>query len=205
MIKFVILTFLLIFVGCASLSQNKIIIESSPREADVFLYDTELKTYQKLGKTPLNFNNSIQQKYLKENKSSFIALKIEKPGFAVEHIIFDLNTRKRFSYLLELKKIEIWTDNNQELSSILANNIARSVQEINQLILIKDLDKALVKVEQMSSQYPKSDIFYDIKGSIYLLKGQKQRAIISFKKSLSINPDNIESESMLKALTKVKI
>jgi hypothetical protein len=49
-------------------------------------------------------------------------------------------------------------------------------------------------------QYPKAYVFYDIKGSIQLLRGKRAKAIVSLKKSLSLNPENVQSEKLLKIL-----
>lgn len=195
---FKVLSLFLLFVSCA-VHKYKVSIESNPGKADLYLYSEVQRKFIKIGQTPFELESKDIKKYLKPT-SDFAAFRVEKKGHAVENILYDLKTKKRFNYLLELKKIEIWSDSEAELSSKLANNIAKRVQIINSHILKKDLNSALSLTNKLVDQYPKAYIFYDIKGSIYLLKGQKKLALGSLKKSLSINPDNIQAEKIVKVL-----
>ena len=80
------------------------------------------------------------------------------------------------------------------------NNIAKRVQTINSQIMKKDLTIALKETNKLLEQYPKAYIFYDIKGSIHLLKGDKKLALASLKKSLSLNPENVQTEKIISVL-----
>jgi tetratricopeptide (TPR) repeat protein len=184
-------------VGCASF--KPVTIETNPPKAKVLVYDDEQKKFVKVGETPFVLNAKKRDEIIKSN-NTFVAFKVERPGYVVEHIIYDLKTKKKINYLLQLKEIEIWSDKDAELSSKLANDIAKKVQSLNRFILTKKLNEALVVTMELNEQYPKAYIFYDIKGSIHLLKGNKKKAIGSFKKSLALNPDNVESENVLKIL-----
>jgi len=195
-IKFIFL--LLITFSCAS-QKYKFSIESNPAKADLYLYSEVQRKFIKIGETPFEIDAKKIQKYLKP-QSDFAAFRIEKKGHAVENILYDIKTKKRFKYLLELKRIELWSDREAELSSKLANDIAKRVQVINSLIMKKELNRALTLTNKLVEQYPKAYIFYDIKGSIFLLKGKKGLALGSLKKSLSLNPDNAQTEKIIKLL-----
>lgn len=186
----------LLMFGCAS---TRVHLESQPSEADVLVYNSINKTYKKIGKTPFIINGEKNNNVLK-NSTDFLAFKIQKNGYAIEHIIYDLNSKKNFKYLLQLKKIETWNDKDGNISSKLAGDIAKRVQKLNSLISNKNLNKAMTLTQELIDQYPKAHIFYDIKGSIHLLKGNKQFAIASLKKSLLLNPENVDSEQLLRAL-----
>jgi hypothetical protein len=192
--------YLLLFIfsiSCASF--RPVTIETNPPKAKVLVYDDEQKKFVPVGETPFVLNQKKKDEIIKSD-NTFVAFKIERPGFVVEHIIYDLKTKKKINYLLQLKQIEIWSDTDAELSSKLANDIAKKVQQLNRYILTKKLSEALVVTMELNEQYPKAYIFFDIKGSIHLLKGNKKEAIVSLKKSLSLNPDNIETENILKIL-----
>lgn len=178
-----------------------IVIESNPVEADVFIYDNAQKKYLPIGKTPLDLSDEKLEKY-KDLGKDFIALRIEKTGHIVEHIIYDLNTKKKVNYLLEMKPVELWADKDGVASSRLANDIAKKVQMINRDILKKDLETALNRANSLIDIYPRAYAFYDMKGSIYLLKGDSQKALASLKQSLSIFPDNHETREIVKVLEK---
>ncbi len=194
----VLFTFL-ILSSCASITKYEFSIESSPGTAELYLYSEVQKKFILLGETPFTIETSKIKKYLKET-SSFAAFRIEKKGHAIENVLYDIKSKKRFKYLVELKKIEMWSDVNAELSSKLANNIAKRVQTINSQIMQKDLAKALIQTDKLLEQYPKAYIFHDIKGSIHLLKGNKKLALASLKKSLSLNPGNVQTEKIVSVL-----
>lgn len=196
LIKFVLI---FVLVSCGSFKQVQ--LETIPTKARVSLYSNEQKKFIEVGESPFVLNEEMVKSHIRK-ENSFVALRVEKPGYVVEHVIYDLKTRKKINYLLQLKEIEIWSDTDAELSSKLANDIALKVQKLNRNILGKELDKALILAQVLIEQYPKAYIFYDIKGSIHLLKGNKEEAIVSLKKSLALNPDNLESESILKVLEK---
>lgn len=194
-----LLTFFVFSLSCAG--TKGIVIESNPVEADVFIYDSVQKKYIAIGKTPLNLSAEVLEKYENIGKD-FVALRIEKSGHIVEHIIYDVNTKKKINYLLEMKEVELWTDRDGIASSRLANDIAKKVQMVNRDILKKDLEKALNRTNSLIEIYPRAYVFYDMKGSIYLLKGDNKKALVSLKQSLSIFPDNVETSEIVKVLEK---
>ncbi len=187
----------ILLVGCAGF--KPVSIETNPPKARVLLYDEDQKKFIKVGETPFILDKKKKEELIKTD-NNFVAFKIERPGYVVEHLVYDLKTKKKVNYLLQLKEIEIWSDTDAEHSSKLANDIAKKVQQVNRHILTKDLETALNVTQGLIEQYPKAYIFYDIRGSIHLLKGNKKEAIVSLKKSLAINPDNLESENILKVL-----
>jgi tetratricopeptide (TPR) repeat protein len=170
-------------------------IDTKPSKATVYKYEKRSKTFVKLGVTPLE----IKAEELDEIKD-VVALKVEKEGYVVEHLVYDKNNRENVDYLISLKAVETWSDKDAEVSSKLAGAIAQKVQTINSLVLRKRLKEALTLVQKLIDQYPKAFTFYDIKGSICILKGDKRQGIASLKKSLSLNPENIETEKLLKVL-----
>lgn len=184
--------------GCATVTPLK--IESNPVKAKVYLYDQTQKKFVSIGDTPFLLDKKEEEKLLGSSSNDLVAFKIEKPGYAVEHIIYDRRSRKKLSYLLQLKEIELWSDQDAEMSSKLATDIAKKVQKINTLIVQKELADALEIIESLIAQYPKAYIFYDMKGSVHLLKGNNNLAITSLKKSLSLNPDNPDSMRVLSVL-----
>ena len=54
------------------------------------------------------------------------------------------------------------------------------------------------------SAYPKSSNVYDSLGEAYMNNGDKQLAILNYKKSLELNTDNNNAKEALKKLNEVK-
>ena len=60
------------------------------------------------------------------------------------------------------------------------------------------IDLALEVFKINSFLFPKSFNVYDSNGEVLLHSGKKDQAIIMYKKSLSINPNNIKAKEILK-------
>lgn len=186
-------------VACSS-AKNKIQIISTPSKATVSAYSPQTKEFQELGQTPLTLKDEDRAKLMKGGKE-YIALKLTKPGYAVESLIIDTKIRDKIDFIATLNRLEIWTDPSAEASSTVANKLATKIQKINKNIFKKKLPNALIQVNSLIDQYPKAPIFYDMKGSILLLMGKNRESIIAYRKSLALQPDNIDSQKALDKLT----
>lgn len=71
-----------------------------------------------------------------------------------------------------------------------------------QLVERGDLDGALLVFQCILSEMQESGKAYDALGDVYVLKGDKEKAIRSFSKSLELDPDNSHAQEMLKKLEK---
>jgi tetratricopeptide (TPR) repeat protein len=174
-------------------------LDSQPKEAKISFYSPSSKSYVDLGKTPLELSPAQIKEIMKQNED-FVVLKITKSGYAVESLVLDLSNRYRVQYNADLKPLEQWHNKEAEVSSIAANSLAMKIQSIYQQLVKKDLDKALQNTTNLIEQFPKAHVFYDIKGSIQYLQGKKQESMVSYKKSLSLNPDNLQAQKMLQKI-----
>jgi tetratricopeptide (TPR) repeat protein len=174
---------------------REVVIDSSPKGADVS-YLSPSGQFKVIGQTPLTVEPAIIKEWL-NSKSEYAVIKVSKSGYVVENLFIDLNGRYKLAYNADLKQVDAWNNKEMEVSSNLANKLAQKVQQINQQVFNKNFDSALKDTELLIDQYPKAHVFYDIKGSILFLKGQRAEAINSYQKSLSLNPDNNEAKKML--------
>lgn len=65
----------------------------------------------------------------------------------------------------------------------------------------KKVDKAIELFELNREYYPKSSVAYSSLGDAYKVKGNREMAIINYRKSLEINADNEQAKRSLKELT----
>ncbi len=61
-------------------------------------------------------------------------------------------------------------------------------------------DAAVELLERHARHFPESYRVYDGLGRAYLLRGDRERAIESFRRSLELNPDNLNAVDALKRL-----
>jgi len=170
-----------------------------PDKALVSIFDSQTNTFQKLGQTPLTISEHSDLPYSAQ-ESDVWGLSIEKKGHIIEHIFFDRSANENFSLNTKLKRFSDWTDTDSDQLSELANKVGKGIQKVNQFIKNSNYSDALTLIEKLIQQFPKSSIFYDIKGSLYLLQGRRGKAIASYKKSLKLNPDSIETQRTLERL-----
>ncbi len=70
------------------------------------------------------------------------------------------------------------------------------------MMLDKKLDEALAIFVVLAELFPDSYLAYDSLGEVYMRKGDREKAIQNFEKSLELNPDNRNAAQQLKALQK---
>jgi len=193
----------LVATSCSSIKidKNNFQITSYPSKAKVSLYVAKTGDYIELGETPYILDEA-KVKEVMESADEYFAVRISKEGHVIEHLIIDKKVNSKIKYMAKLKPIEIWTDRTKEISSTIANKLAQKIQILNQNIFQKKFKTALLKVERLIEQYPKAHVFYDIKGSILYLQGKKGESLAAYNKSLSINPDNVDSINMVKQIKK---
>lgn len=179
--------------------QREVVVTSQPSGADVS-YLSASGQFKVIGKTPYTLEKSLIKEW-SEQKKEYAVIKVSKSGHVVENLFIDLNGRYKISYNADLKAIDVWNNKEMEISSTIANKLATKVQQINQQVFNKNFDNALKNTEVLIDQYPKAHVFYDIKGSILFLMGNKNEAVVSYQKSLSLNPDNNEAKRMLEKVS----
>ena len=72
------------------------------------------------------------------------------------------------------------------------------------MMLDEKLDEALAIFTVLADLFPDSYLAFDSLGEVYKRKGDKEKAIQSFEKSLELNPDNRNASQQLKALREKK-
>lgn len=175
--------------------KREITVDSNPKEAEVS-YLAPSGEFKLIGKTPLTIDDSIVKSWF-EAKQEYAVLRVAKSGFVIENLFIDLNGRYKVAYTADLKAIDVWNNKEMEISSNAANRLAVKVQQINHQIFNKNFQEALSNSEVLIEQFPKAHVFYDMKGSILFLMGNKNEAMASYQKSLSLNPDNNEARKMI--------
>jgi hypothetical protein len=195
------LTLIIALSGCSHFigSKREIYITSSPEGSEVSYQTQNEKGFKVLGTTPLLIDSNKISAWLKDGQD-FVAIRLLKSGHMNETILVDIKARYNLKYEAELKPIDIWHNKEEEVSSAAANKLATKVQKINHLIFDKDLESALRTTEELIEQFPKAHVFFDVKGSILYLMGKNSEAMMSYQKSLNLNPENIGAQEMLEKI-----
>ncbi len=188
---------LLFLVGC---QQASIKITSVPTAAMVSMYNPVTSTYQQVGVTPINLS-AVEGIPPEIAENDIWSIRLDHSGYVIEHIFVEKSLNQKIEVNAKLKVNAEWTDKQNTLLSDMADWIGITIQRINMAINNKKFKEALDLTEQLIARYPKAAIFYDIKGTIYYLSKELDYAISSYRKSLELNPDNVETRKLLEKLT----
>jgi tetratricopeptide (TPR) repeat protein len=201
LISLLYILFLLVIPGCSMLGISKNDIQfkiiSNPENAYVYLYDSKEKKYIELGKTPLLIDKN--DKRLKNSAlPSVTHLMIAKEGYTPESIIWNTKILSNIDLNINLKHIDVWANPSSEAASTFINDVGRQIKKIYSDIRMNKLDQAKKSSELLQAKYPKASIFYDIKGSLLMLEGKNDQALLQYEKSLALDPNNEETQNIIK-------
>jgi predicted Zn-dependent protease len=73
-----------------------------------------------------------------------------------------------------------------------------------QLLQVGKIDQAIALLKLNAESYPESFNVYDSLGEAYMIKGNKDEAIMNYEKSLKLNPKNKNAEENIKKLKEGK-
>lgn len=180
--------------GCQTYS---IEITTSPPGADVYIYDEAKATYLLAGKTPFNINDDKKILTLISG-SDFLALSIEMKGYVVERMLMDRAQAPKSAFTFNLKKTDDWgATGNINVGTQALEGLIRETQRIINLVKKNELDVAYAGALSLISRHPEVPIFWEMKGSIELLKDRKTDAKKSFEKSIALGSKNPETTAVL--------
>lgn len=188
------LLLLLLAVGCAS--RSTLTVKSTPDKAKVSLFNPETLAYEPLGETPFELDPNT----LKVPAGEMSVIRVEKPGHVTENVLLPTDRLRSTEVVLALKQNNQWLRKDHAAVSKLAQEMARRLYSINRFTNEKKYGEALSEADALLRSYPEAPIFYDVKGSLHLLRDEKELAKQSFRRSLELAPDNLQTRRALEKL-----
>jgi hypothetical protein len=188
---------MLVLSSCAHHSQ--LVVKSKPENATVSYFNTSSQSYETLGQTPLTLDpksGKISQKELEQMS----VLKVEREGYVTENILIPGDRLGSSEIVLNLKSSHEWINKDHNSISKVADEIARKLQLINRQTTSRNYRQAITLVDELLVKYPKTPVFYDIKGSLHVLSDEKDFARQSYQKSMELRPDNMKTREILESL-----
>lgn len=171
---------------------------TTDKQAKVSLWDEKTEKAQELGTTP--FQSSYKELFEKSGDHEWISLIVSAPGYVSENIIVPRSQTSALNIKMKLQPIEWWNDTSRAQPSHVINQMGKNLQRIYIIIRQGKLEEAQTIVERLIAEYPLAPFLLDLKGSIQVLKGQKNEAISSYERSLQISSDNPETINILNDL-----
>ena len=202
---------LLIFVGC---STGRLVVESSPKEAQVFLRAAGQSKLQSIGESPTSRDISEVKDLL--GGADTVVVEVRKSGYLPKSLVVtDIDSLSDVKVSLELSSVEKFVDGTDpnmgdaqkailsrlnEERVLATNQLIDSIfeaQRLAQVGRIKDSEQKLIEIEK---QHPNVSSIYEIRGGIAYMRKDYVRALDSYRKAARANPSNIEVLNMKRHL-----
>ncbi len=171
-----------------------------------------------LGKTPLNM--PTDQMFI--NAANFANVRVEKDGYFSQSFIIprsSIPNNHEISVSLEQKPevktepapaqtvmqppptpVAVEMDKCSQLSKESLTKLSKGVAVVQSIILKREFEIAKVRLSGLIADFPYISVLYDLQGNIYYLQKNYNDAVLSYEKSLELEPDNMETAFIVKKL-----
>lgn len=175
-------------LGCAS---GGLRVNSTPEKAEVFLaYEGEQPN--KIGETPLKLDSHMIQ----ENRGRYMTISVKKDGFQTETAVVPNGMMKSeiemSSYLQEYKLPLQCQDQTAAIE-----RISRGVAQAQSLLQTNRLVEAQGQLSMLLADFPNVSVLHDLIGNVHYINKNLEMAYASYKKSLELNPSNVDTQRMV--------
>lgn len=184
----------LALTGCAS--SQFLQIESDPVGADVYL-SISGQSSAKVGQTPLQ----LQSSQIPSGAEAQIS--ISKGNLKSETVFLPAtNFSKSGKIFIKLTDTQLPIACLQQEASM--QKLARGIAESQAMIKSKELDQSEQKLVSLSGEFSNVSVIYDLLGNIHYLKKDLDKALIAYRKSISLNPNNLETTRIIQKIEQIK-
>jgi tetratricopeptide (TPR) repeat protein len=189
-------------------------VVSYPEQAAVQIYDVKSHSFAELGKTPMEIKSEQIDRF-----GPNLTIRVSKSGYVSEQVNLTSGSYTEIETLVRLDKFidpnaHQSDDSHDSHDSNDSRNVmgAKSIKDETQIILqdfIADLqlvnakmqlqmfDDAQKILDRLMQRYPKVAALWDMKGSVFLKKGDRKMAMDCYQQSLKIRPDNMVTRKKL--------
>lgn len=182
----IIFVILIVLLSACSRVSLKAKLASYPEGASVGVQNREGKITP-LGVTPLEA----------ELTDPISEIVFSKAGFKEERIIVAGGSN---SIVNVTAKLTSANDLNTANNGARFERLARDVLRANQMIGKKSYSEARSILSSLTSEFPYVSVTYDLLGNVSYLERDTARALTYYEKSLTLNPENIETRRMVERL-----
>lgn len=193
----------LILVGCQTYQLEVI---TTPPNASVYIFDEQRKTYVLAGKTPFNLDTSKKLLSFVDGNET-LAISIEKKGYITERMLIEQASAPKGTMTFTLKKFELPDQEAATSTETLLiqdqkvlESVLRDVYRVMQLQKESDYDVAYATVLGLISRYSDTPLFWEMKGSLEVLRKNQVDALASYKKAVALGSTSPELKDALAEL-----
>lgn len=196
-------TYMLVLIAAAFMSgcgTAKVKVVSQPDKANVAVV-TAAGEEKSIGTTPLEMETNKLHEACGDT-SGPCRLMVSKKGYARESLFVGATYfRQNFSARVKLEPTTEWLDLEKSDTFLgRLNDVAHYTAKLQEQTLKGDYSAALETAKHFVSSHPKVSVAWDLLGNIYYLKKMYGQAGDAYKRSLALNPNNVETQKIVKFL-----
>lgn len=166
---------------------GELVINSSPKDCEVFLVDSKTGKKSAVGKTP--FESTVEQ--VAGGKSDgALQIEVSKPGFIPYNIALPTSVGADIKLFANLE-VEKDVKMNQDFDLLVGD-----LFDVLRMVRVKDYKNSFAKLEKLEKKFPHFSIIYEMKGMISYLRKNYKEALGFYRKSFGLNPKNREAYRM---------
>lgn len=182
-----------ITVGCAS---GHLRVQSEPSGADVYI-STPGQAQRKLGRTPLEAPTSTSL------KTEAAQITVSKEGYKTETVVVPASAFEK-SANVDVKLTESKLPATCQDFGGAVQEVARGVAESQSYIQTKNLDRAEQTLNRLTEKFSDVSVLFDLLGNVHYLRRDLDRALTAYRKSITLNPGNVETARMIKKIEDIR-
>lgn len=148
----------------------------------------------KIGQTPF----ILQPQQLAEAGPNGAVIRIYKEGYKPETVVIPSITPQTMGTI----RVELMKETNactQVMDRI--NEITLQMGQVFKLTTRRKFNEAETSAIELTTKYPELATGYDLLGNAYYLNRKLPQALDAYKKSIALNPRNVETQRMVEKLS----
>jgi tetratricopeptide (TPR) repeat protein len=122
-----------------------------------------------------------------------IVIQIRKPGYVTQNLYVPNASGSRIEFDTNLKPV-----NPGSYADM--NKIVKLILQAERQIMQKQVDEALKSAADIKTMNDNVAVAWEIEGAAYFVKGDLQKAKLSWLRSLEIDPENPETAKMISTI-----
>jgi hypothetical protein len=171
-------------------SCGTVAIRSNPSDAEILLMQPGRSDPKPMGKTP--YEGKLSDLGSAAN-SGPIVIQIRKPGYVTQNLYVPNASGSRIEFDTNLKPV-----NPGSYADM--NKIVKLILQAERQIMQKQVDEALKSAADIKTMNDNVAVAWEIEGAAYFVKGDLQKAKLSWLRSLEIDPENPETAKMISTI-----
>lgn len=191
------LLLLIFLVSCAS--GGKIKVTTNPEGANVFI-KVGPNSPMKIGVTPA----VIEQNSVPSLFTESVSIIVDKEGYLPESILIPKTQfpwHGDLSIVMKKPLLPLNCQDQEEVTKELAFNLARG----HGLLMKRNMDEAEAVLTNLASKFPHISVVYDLLGNLNYLKKDLSKALLYYKRSHELQPNNQETTKLVEKLSRIKV